>query len=208
MNAKNQYPKLEYNKVYHIYNSGVNGMSIFRDDNDYDKFLSNYEKYIDPIADTYAWSLLGNHFHILIKLKKEENILPLSELKLFDAGKTEILDNKKPDINKQFSHLFNAYTQYYNYKYKRRNVLFERPFKRIEIGNREYFKRCLIYIHQNPVKHGFVEKIENYRYCSFNYLFRDDGGNINKKSVLSFFKDIGDLRKVHQEMIELTEFEN
>jgi len=207
MKEKNQYPKLEYNKVYHIYNSGINGMDIFKDDNDYDKFLSNYEKYIDPIADTYAWALLGNHFHVLIKIKKEENILSLSELNMFDRDKIDIIDEMKPDINKQFSHLFNAYSQYFNYKYKRRNTLFERPFKRIEITNREYFKRCLIYIHQNPVKHGFIERIEDYRYCSFNYLFRDDVGKINKNTVLGFFENLDDLKNVHQKMIELNDFE-
>ena len=207
MDAKYKYPKLENNKVYHIYNCGINGMDIFKDDKDYDRFLSYYENYIEPIADTYAWALLGNHFHLLLKIKKEEDILTLRELNMFDREKVVVVDERKPDINKQFSHLFNAYTQYFNNKYKRRNVLFETPFKRKMIDNREYFKRCLIYIHQNPVKHGFVERIEDYRYCSFNYLFRDESGKINKSTVLGFFNDLNDLKNVHLKMIELNEFE-
>jgi len=59
-------------KFYHIYNCGIDGTSIFNDENDYKRFITLYENIIDPIADTYAWCLMKNHFHFLVKLK--ENI--------------------------------------------------------------------------------------------------------------------------------------
>jgi putative transposase len=62
--------KLEYNSVYHIYNCGINGCNLFISVDDYDRFLSKYSKYIEPIADTFAWCLLGNHFHIVVRIKK------------------------------------------------------------------------------------------------------------------------------------------
>ena len=103
--------KLEYNSVYHIYNCGINGCNLFISDDDYDRFLSKYSKYIEPIADTFAWCLLGNHFHIVVRIKNESEIKTLEELGLCDKKTTMTIPNKKPDPTRQFSHLFNSYSQ-------------------------------------------------------------------------------------------------
>jgi REP element-mobilizing transposase RayT len=209
METKYLDPKLDYNCVYHIYNCGINGCSLFHSDDDYDRFLSKYSKYIEPIADTYAWSLLGNHFHFVLKIKKEQNIESLDDLKMFEKKSGVIVDGKKPNITKQFSHLFNSYAQYYNYKYKRHGTLFERPFKRKKIENREYFKRCLIYVHQNPKRHNFVENLKDYRYTSFNYFFSDENGFIKKSTVLNFFDNMNEFEETHEKLINLDEnFDN
>jgi putative transposase len=123
-------PKIEYNSVYHIYNCGINGCNVFIDDEDYDHFLSKYSKYIEPIADTYAWSLLGNHFQMVIRIKKESEISTLEELGLLEERTSVRTPGKKPNPSRQFSHLFNSHAQYFNHKYKRHGNLFERPFKR------------------------------------------------------------------------------
>ena len=60
---------LELGKYYHIYNRGNNGESIFLEDRNYTYFLQLYIKYIEPIALTYAYCLLRNHFHFLIRTK-------------------------------------------------------------------------------------------------------------------------------------------
>lgn len=65
---------LESEFFYHIYNRGINRCDLFRETNDYRHFLRLYEKYIEPIADTYAWVLMPNHFHLLIRIKTEEEI--------------------------------------------------------------------------------------------------------------------------------------
>lgn len=57
---------------YHIYNCGINGENLFRDTDDYNFFLQLLKKYITPIAHTYAWCLMKNHCHLLIRIK--ENI--------------------------------------------------------------------------------------------------------------------------------------
>ena len=115
----------------------------------------------------------------------------------------EILEDKKPDVTMQFSHLFNSYAQYYNYKYKRHGSLFEHQFRRKKIENREYFKRCLIYIHQNPIKHGFVNDIRDYPYSSFNEMFFDENRRINKTTVLKIFDNLENYKNSHNEIIKL-----
>ncbi len=56
---------------YHIYNRGNNGENLFKEERNYTYFLTLYEKYITPIAFTYAYCLLINHFHILVRIKDE-----------------------------------------------------------------------------------------------------------------------------------------
>jgi putative transposase len=62
--------KLVAGKFYHIYNCGVNGADVFRNTDDYEKFLRLYEKFILPVAETYAWVLMKNHFHLMVKIKQ------------------------------------------------------------------------------------------------------------------------------------------
>ena len=67
--------QLEYEKYYHIYNCGINGCNLFNEPENYSYFLDLYDKYISLIADTYAWVLMPNHFHLLVKIKSEVDIL-------------------------------------------------------------------------------------------------------------------------------------
>lgn len=48
---------IENGKYYHIYNCGINGEDLFKENKDYERFLSLYDKYIVPVADTFAWCL-------------------------------------------------------------------------------------------------------------------------------------------------------
>ncbi len=52
--------KLENGKFYHIYNHAVGGRQLFLLPENYEHFLSIYDKYISPIAETYAWA--SKHF--------------------------------------------------------------------------------------------------------------------------------------------------
>ncbi len=55
---------LEPGKYYHIYNRGNNRENIFKEDRNYAYFLKLYVFHVGPIADTYAYCLLRNHFHL------------------------------------------------------------------------------------------------------------------------------------------------
>jgi REP element-mobilizing transposase RayT len=63
-----------HGNYYHIYNRGNNGIDIFLETENYYHFLRLYAKYINPIAETFAWCLLKNHFHILVKIKDIQEI--------------------------------------------------------------------------------------------------------------------------------------
>lgn len=120
---------------YHIYNKGNNGENIFFDTDNYYHFLKLYAKYINPIADTYAWCLLKNHFHIAVRIKTSEEIFE-DELSYTTVEKPKVID-----ASKQFSHFLNAYTQAINKKHKRTGKIFQSKFKRKLIDSEEYLKK-------------------------------------------------------------------
>jgi putative transposase len=162
---------LKQGGYYHIYNCGINGCNIFKDKFDYEHFLCIYEKYINPVADTFAWVLMGNHFHLLVRVKENIVYKYLNSDKSIDADRFQELKwetqelpiHTNSDSFKQvnptlhFSHLFNAYSKFFNKKYNRQGSLFERAFKRKLINSNDYFRQLVLYIHNNPVHHGFCE---------------------------------------------------
>ena len=151
-----QIEKLSYGESYHIYNRGINSCNLFSEPDNYEYFLSLYDKYISPVTDTYAWVLMPNHFHFLVKVKDEDSIPKL------------VGDNQRigtPSL--QFSKLFNSYAQAYNKRFGRHGGLFESPFRRKLIDNKDYLKRVILYIHNNPVHHGFCEHPVEYPWSSY-----------------------------------------
>lgn len=149
---------LEYGKIYHIYNRGINGCSIFYETTNYEHFLRLYSIHIAPIAYTYAWVLMRNHFHFLVKIKEEEDFVNLT-------GFRNLSGLQKP--HQSFSNLFNAYSKAFNKRYERHGALFERSFKRKLVSDSNYFFEILEYIQNNPIHHGVVDKIDDYQWSSF-----------------------------------------
>ena len=68
-------PPLLYDTYYHIYNRGTNGENIFIEERNYSHFLSLYAKHLEPITDLFAYCMLRNHFHIMGRMKSEDEIL-------------------------------------------------------------------------------------------------------------------------------------
>jgi REP element-mobilizing transposase RayT len=66
---------LLYDTYYHIYNRGNNRDNIFFQERNYYYFLELYNKFITPVADTFAYCLLRNHFHISVRIKSEAEII-------------------------------------------------------------------------------------------------------------------------------------
>jgi len=54
--------------IYHIYNRGNNQQTIFFSQENYFYFLRKCHKYIKPVSEIFAWSLMPNHFHFLIEV--------------------------------------------------------------------------------------------------------------------------------------------
>ncbi len=192
---------LENGKYYHIYNRGNNGIDLFYETENYNHFLKLYEKYIDPIAETFAWCLMKNHFHILVYIKEPEEI---------DITKPEYSSTDKPktiNSSKQFSNLFNAYTQAMNKRYNRTGSLFEKNFKRKVVASENYFQKLIFYIHNNPVHHRFTENIVEYPWTSYGTIISTKQTKLQRKRVLESFNDLENFKYYHSINQNLDEIE-
>jgi putative transposase len=184
---------LEHGKYYHVYNRGNNRENIFIEERNYPYFLKLYAHHIEPIADTFAYCLMRNHFHLLVRIK---DLTGLTDLSGLDAPSL-------PEPSRAFSNLFNAYAREFNRTYQRTGALFQRPFGRIQVTSEAYYSRLVIYIHRNPQKHGFVTDFRDWPYSSYHALLSANPTRLKREDVLNWFGDSDNLVATHQQ--EITE---
>lgn len=183
-------------EYYHIYNRGNDKRIIFHDKKDYRYFLqllylANRENNINisytikvkkggifveekrkQIVSVGAYTLMPNHFHLLITEKQ------------------------KGGISKFMQKVSTGYAMYYNNRYERSGSLFQGKFKAEHLGSDTYLKYIFSYIHLNPVKlidktwkekgiknlKKTFEFLRNYSYSSlYDYL----GVDRSEKIILS-----------------------
>ena len=139
--------------VYHAILRGVNKQQIFECTEDYQRFLNILRTLTvreqdesghrsKPNCVVYAYCLMGNHVHLLIKESSET----------------------LAQIMKRIS---SSYVYYYNHKYGRIGHLFQERFKSQPVGDWDYFLTLLRYIHQNPLKPHLVTSLREYKWSSW-----------------------------------------
>ena len=233
---------------YHIFNRGNNHCNLFEKPTEFEHFLWLYDKYISPVADTLAWVLMGNHFHLLVYIKKDvvykysiETLNRISPDKIwYEEHKWETIDadlsasagpdnvglgtdNNNGDFNadrskdavrlrkpipyRHFSHLFNAYSRYLQVRTGRTGNLFERPFKRKLIDNEEYLKTAVLYIHNNPVHHGFCTHPLEYPWTSYLTSISNKPTKLKRDEVLKLFNDTENFKQQHNQKIDIAPIE-
>ncbi|TDP03689.1 transposase [Flavobacterium sp. 245] len=173
----------EHGQYYHIYNRGNNKENIFVEEKNYNYFLEKLKKYIVPIADIYAYCLLKNHFHIVLRIKERE----------------DTPEKFKGKIHLPFSNLFNSYSKSINKSYNRSGSLFQEHLQRNRIENENYLKQLIIYVHLNPIKHKFTEDFENYLHSSYRSYLTDKQSSIDRQFILELFDDLGNFKFCHDE---------
>jgi putative transposase len=185
-------------KYYHIYNKGNYGEKLFYSSENFDYFLKKYYDYIQPVDDTLSYCLMLNHFHLLVHIKKEKDLLEFLNEKKINYSKQANLftDEMSLIISKQFSNLFNGYAQAVNKQRSRTGSLFSRAFKRKEIDSIEYLRNLIIYIHTNPVNHGFVPNLKDWKYSSYPAIISGYSNEIKINEVVDMFGDIDNFEKV------------
>jgi len=142
----NYYSDFYTDQYYHIYNRGNNKEKIFFSSGNYLFFLRRLDEYLSNSLELFAYCLLRNHFHLLVKIKD------------------------KASINEQFRLFFLSYSNAINKQTGRTGSLFQKRFKRIIIEGNPSLCRTVIYIHLNPVHHKIQQNFCNYNYSSFQVI--------------------------------------
>lgn len=207
---------LEPGSYYHIYNRGNNRENLFVQERNYAYFMKLWGKYIAPVADTYAYCLLRNHFHAAVRVKDSQDLSGLLETK--NKLTKNFVDPTKPStdqanltgllVSQHFSNFFNAYARAFNLAVGRTGALFERPFERILIMDENYLARLIVYIHQNPQKHGFVSDFRDWPHSSYHGLRAADVNRLKRDEAMALFGGRRDFLQFHQEIQPLKDMED
>jgi putative transposase len=187
-------PKLEplqYGQYYHIYNRGNNGEILFREQRNYPYFLKLYVKYIEPVAETYAYCLMSNHFHLLVRIKDYEECEKVC--RSFKDWQTY----KSTYPSRVFSKLFSTYTKAFNKSYHRTGSLFEKPFRRKLVDNDSYFSALVAYIHRHPQKHVVVADFRDWPYSSYPAMLSNKATRVQRDIVLEWFEGQRGFEELH-----------
>lgn len=187
---------LEDDHFYHIYNRGVNSCSVFIDEENYLFFLSRFKKYLSHFIEVYAYCLMPNHFHFLIRVKNL-NSDSFVKVQNFDKALQENgLHSKDSLVSKQFAKFFSSYTQAFNKVQNRHGALFESPFKRKRVENDEYLRNLILYIHRNPI--DLNQNFETYKFSSYKAIISDLRTDIKKQLVIERFNNLDNFIYLHK----------
>ena len=217
-------PPLTYGTFFHIYNRGNNGENIFVQERNYAYFMELWWKHTSPIAETWAYGLLRNHFHAAVWIKEKTDLNPdltgliknpsdqnprvdIGTIPSDSRGDLSGLKNSKlKDPSQYFSNFFNAYARGVNIATQRTGALFERPFNRIPVDRESYLMRLIVYIHQNPRKHQFVTDFRDWHYSSYHDLISNNPTRLQREKVLQLFGSREDFIRIHLTESDLTGF--
>jgi len=192
------YEPLLPNHYYHIYNHAVGNENLFRKKDNYAYFLQKYTQYIHPVAQTFAYCLMPNHFHFLIKIRSLEEIT--EHYKALKGKKEhEPVDMNVADFNiQQFSIFFNAYAKAYNTVFDRKGSLFVDKIKRKLVYDEQYLITLIVYIHTNPVYHGFCNEINYWNFSSYHSILSQSSTKIERNTVLTLFGGVAPFLDFHK----------
>ncbi len=198
-------------EIYHIFNRGVEKRPIFTDKREYNRALETlryylfanipvrFSKYLQikseertklihrlymenkKIVDILAFSLLPNHFHLLLRQVEK-------------GGITRFMTN--------FS---NSYTKYFNAKNERVGPLLQGLFKAVHAETDEQFLHLTRYIHLNPVLSFIVdiERLADYPYSSFREYLNEGAHTLSSASVaLGYFNSRDDYYSFVRDQVE------
>ncbi len=190
MPARNFRIPIEENKFYHVWNRGNNRENLFYNSGNYEYFIRLYDYYMDAVVETYAFVLLPNHFHLLIRTKQFRYVSETAKL------------NMNP-VSAAFRKLFTAYSQAINIQQKRTGSLFQKPFKRLEVKTTMQLANLAHYIHTNPQKHGICSDFRYYAWSSYERIIKNKPSKLKKDEVLQWFGNTNNYLHFHTKEIDL-----
>lgn len=137
--------------LYHVMLRGINRQQIFFDDEDCEMFLQVLrECKKEDHFQVHAWTLMGNHVHLLLKTADETISLVMKRI----SGRFVIR---------------------YNQKYQRVGHLFQDRFRSEPINQEAYYLHVFRYIHLNPLRAGMETRLGDYPWSSiFCYMGVND----------------------------------
>ena len=164
--------------IYYVTSRGDNEKIIFKDKEDYQKYLELLIKYKGQYGfKLFAFVLMPNHLHLLIELKKDLTV-------------SDIMHDLSAN-----------YTKYFNGRYNRKGHLFQERNRTILAEKLSYLLPMTAYIHLNPKAQNSVLEIKDYPYSSYpRYIGKEDS------SVLGSGFSVTEGLNLDEEAKEISEY--
>lgn len=153
--------------LHHVMVRGIEGGAIVKDDLDRDEFVSRMGRLSKSTSTSvYAWALMTNHSHLLLKSGPE-------------------------GISGFMRKLLTGYAINYNLRHKRHGYLFQNRYKSIVCQEEVYFLKLVSYIHLNPFRAGLVrtlDELEGYPWSGHAVIMNRVSSDWQDRDyVLSYF---------------------
>jgi len=198
---------MEPDKFYHVYNRGNNRQDIFFEEANYRYFLDKYVYYLNNLVDTFAYCLMPNHFHLLIRPKALKDISEVSQ-KTFEVSKhtsevfktsevlevsetsevsktSDVLQTPLNPIDKAFRDFMISYVKSINKRFDRTGSLFQPKCKKKLIETDQHFTWLINYIHYNPVNAGLCKSADQWEFSSYNLIINNQPTFIRRDEILN-----------------------
>jgi len=135
------------NYVYHVMTRGNNRQSVFKDDEDYSRYLEILRQYkLKYKFKLYHYVLMRNHVHLVLQPSDHGGSL------------AEIMKG----INL-------SYAYHYKKKYKYVGHFWQDRYKSIIVSEDEYLLSCGSYVELNPVRARLVDDPREYTWSSYHW---------------------------------------
>ena len=158
--------RIEYpNAFYHVMNRGSGRQAIYLVDDDYEMFLEAVKEACRFFGlRILAYSLMPNHYHLLIQAPKA-------------------------NLSRAMRHLNGVYTQRFNRYHKKDGPLFRGRYKAILVQEDGYLIHSIRYIHLNPVQAKLTNDLSTYLWTSHKQYLKgqDQASWLYVRLGLAFF---------------------
>jgi len=190
-------------QCYHIFNRGIDGMSIFKENRDYNRFMKllsyyNHEN-LDSTFSFYLQSTPPIQKKILSDLQLKNKLVEIICFCLMPNHYHLILRQSQDNGISTFLRVIqNGYAKYFNAKYKRSGPLMQSAFQVRLIDSDEKLYHVSRYIHLNPSTAYLVpiDKLQNYSMSSYpSYIGKDNMPFITTNLILSNFNTKNNYKK-------------
>ena len=177
---------------YHVFNRTNNKERLFVKRQNYQYFLRKYHEHLGSVLTTYAYCLLGNHFHLLVKVCSEERLSQLEST-------TDVEVDCNRIVREQFRIFVISYSKAFNRQEERYGSLLQRPFKRVEISSEVKYANMFYYIHANPELHKIVKDFRSYEWSSYQTLIGSKPTKMPREEILEWFGGVEKFINFHEE---------
>jgi putative transposase len=181
-----EFQPLYEDQYYYIYNRGNNSDTLFYNSDNYNYFIELFQTMLHPFITCYAYSLLTEQFHCVIRINNFNDIP--EEYRVLRKGK-KLLFIPHVIISEIFRRFFIAYSKSIAIQEKRTGSLFEKNFRRFHITTSAQVPNYIVMI--NNISAGTT-------FSSFHHVLTGEHALVKREEMLEWFGSIDNFINAHE----------